>query len=521
MYFSDIVSIIARPLELRDQTVGGLSMATPEAVLRPYKIELLKQLPAAQETFFKWFLAITEVHRPSGDLAKATATVIGWAKALGADAKTDDAGNIVISIPASPGKESVPSLLLQGHLDIVSAGTYEEGGQVPVKLVNGYLTSGVSTLGADDGVAIAAIFAILETAGTFPHGPLEFLITSDEEIGMIGAGKLAPPPFLQSRSMINLDSDEWGEFCTSCAGSVTITYSVPIAREPFAGTALKLGISNLISGHTGVTIHQGRANAIKWIVRLLLAAKAAGLDFRLSEIAGGTRVNAIPNSTTAVVVVADAPAFTELLNKINGQIVAEFRAVEKKGPIFAIDSVAAEGNPLTAAVGYKVLNLLSAIPHGVLQNHFEIEGLVNTSQSLSIVKTDGAAVTAQVFARSNETTQIPLLIQSARAIAELGGVDVSIPEDEISLPWPSALKSKILDVSTSEYTKLVGKPPTVVGIHAGLECGTIQARGYDYLEALSIGPTINGAHTIEEKTNVDSCVKFYQLVQGIVVAWAE
>jgi dipeptidase D len=395
----------------------------------------------------------------------------------------DDVGNIVIRIPAFFSKESIPSSLLQGHLDIVSTGAYEEGGQVPVKLVNGSLTSGVSTLGADDGVAIAAMFTIIESGGSFPHGPLEFLITVDEETGVMGATKLPPPPFLESRSLINLDPEKWGEFVTSCAGGVLASYKVSITRERYAGTALKVSISNLLSGHTGVLIHIGRANAIKWIVRLLLSAKSANLEFRLVSICGGTRENAIPASATAEVVVADAAAFTALLNKINVGIVTEFKAIEVKGPVFEIESVS--GEPLTEAVGYKVLNLLSVIQHGVIQNHFEIPGLVNTSQSLSIVKTEENEVTALVFARSNETSQIPLLIQNIRAIAELGGVCVSIPEDEICLPWQAALGSRVLDVSKTVYKKLFGAEPVVGGIHAGLECGEIQAHGYGYIEALS------------------------------------
>jgi dipeptidase D len=496
-------------------------MTTAEALLRPAKLALLKELPAAEAVFFKWFLAITEVHRPSGDLSQAIATVLGWARALGADTKTDDAGNVVLSLPASAGKEAVPPLLLQGHLDIVAVGTYEAGGQVPVRLVDGRLTSGVSTLGADDGVAVAAMFALLETAGAFAHGPLEFLITADEEVGMVGAGRLPPPPFLASRALLNLDSEIWGHFYTSCAGSVALTFRVPGARAPYAGAALRVAVSNLVSGHTGLEIGKGRANAIKWVVRVLLAARAAGLDFRLASISGGTRSNAIPAGAAAVVVAADAAAFADAVTRASAVIAAEFRAVETKGPLFEVAPADLEGHPLTADAGFKALNLLAVVHHGVIQKHLEIKGLVNTSQSLSIVRTEGDTVTALVYARSNETSQIPLLLQNARAIAEFGGVEVQIREDEIVYPWPAALGSRILDVARAAFTKLFGAEPTVTGIHAGLECGQIQARGYQYLEALSIGPQINGAHTVEEETTVDSCAAFYRLVQRIVAAWAE
>jgi dipeptidase D len=146
---------------------------------------------------------------------------------------------------------------------------------------------------------------------------------------------------------------------------------------------------------------------------------------------------------------------------------------------------------------------------------------VNTSQSLSIVKTNENAVIAAVLARSNETTQIQMLIQNIRAIAEFGGVEVDIPEDEISLPWPAALGSKVVDVSKAVYKRLFGEDPIIGGIHAGLECGEIQTHGYSHIEAVSFGPTILNAHTVEESTEVESCVKFYRLIQGIVIEWAQ
>jgi dipeptidase D len=347
------------------------------------------------------------------------------------------------------------------------------------------------------------------------------LITVDEETGLVGASKLAGPPFLASRSLINLDSEEWGQIITSCAGSAHIDYKVTGVRAAFAGTPLQLTLANLVSGHTGVTIHEGRANGIKWVVRLLLAAKAENIDFRLVSIKGGTRTNALPSDVTAEIVVADANAFTTVVNKLQAQIVNEYRAVEKKGPALTISPITPSAEPFTLADGLKVLNLLSAIPHGVLQNHLEIAGLVNTSQSLSIVETADDVVTAQVMARSNTTSQIYLLVQDARALAELAGVEVIILLNDITLPWPPALGSKVLDVSKAVYVKLFGGEPVVTGIHAGLECGEIQSRGYDYLEALSIGPDVLGAHTIEEKTSVESCVKLYQLILGIVKAWAE
>jgi dipeptidase D len=492
-------------------------MTDAASLLRPYKVDLLKQLPSAQEHFFKWFLAITELHRPTFECAAASATVIGWARALGASVKTDEAGNILISLPASPGKESVPSLCIQGHLDIVTVGTYEEGGQVPVKIVDGTLTSGVSTLGADDGVAIAAMFALLETEKTFVHGPLEFLVTLDEEQGIVGAGSLAGPPFLQSRSLLNLDSEDWGRFFTSCAGSIHIIYTFTGSRADFAGTAVRVSLSNFVSGHTGICIAEGRANAVKWLVRLLQSARSGGVNFTIANISGGTRHNAIPAEAEADIIVDNVPLFTEILEKAHAISISEVQSIETKGPALSITPVGAK-QPYDVTSSQKLVNLLSTIPHGVFMKHLKIPGLVNTSQSLSVVRTEGDTVIIDIYARSNEATQMDWLVQTNTALGELASLPVVVAARQ--QPWPAALGGKIVAAATAAYVELFGKEPIITGVHAGLECGVIQNRGYPDLEAVSIGPDVNGAHTIEEMTTVSSCVDFYRLTLQIVTNWA-
>ena len=487
-------------------------------LLRPCKVELLNQLPAEHKTFFKWFLALTELHRPSGDLAKAREAVIGWAKALGASFTEDSVGNMLFSIPASPGKENVPSMVIQGHLDIVAVGQFEEGGQVPVKIVDGKLTSGVSTLGADDGIAVAAIFALLETEKEFVHGPLEFLVTVDEEIGLVGAAQMAGPPFMKSRTMLNLDSEDWGEFFTSCAGGMNVWYEYKCERAPAAGKKLRLELSGFMSGHTGLVINAGRANAVKWMARLLQAAE--GL-WTLITIEGGDKHNAIPGTAVAEVVVSDEAKFKEIVNRTHEEAKQELKAIELKNPTLVIKDATSGLEALKPEQGKRVVNLISTIHHGVFMNHPEIPGLVNTSQSLSVTKWEGDTLKIQVFARSNEATQMPWLIQYNKSLGELAGVKVDIPESEIVMPWPAALGSKIMDVAKTVYKDLFGSEPKITGIHAGLECGAIQNRGYSDLEAISFGPDVRNAHTIEEYATIDSCSNCYKLTLEIVKKWAQ
>ncbi|KAH0787118.1 cytosol nonspecific dipeptidase [Histomonas meleagridis] len=488
------------------------------ALLSQSKVELLKQLPKADEVFYKWFLAITEVERPSFHLEKAIETVMKWGKELGADVKQDEAGNVLLSIPATPGKENVPSLVLQGHLDIVAVGEFDNG-RVPVKLVDGKLTSGVSTLGADDGIAIATIFAVLELEKTFPHGPLEFLITLNEEVGLLGASKLAGPPFLKSRSMLNLDSEDWGTFITSCAGSLTIWYEYEVKREKFDGKPLLVKLSQFMSGHTGLVIQEGRASALKWMVRLLQYATRKNVEYRLVKISGGDKHNAIPGECLCEVVAKEG--FSEALEAAHKELLAEYKAIELKNPKLEITEITPTALPATKADTEKVVNLISTIHHGVIRMHPEIAGLVQTSQSLSVLKFEGDKMRAQVYARTNESTQMDWLKEFNRGLGALAGVEVNIPENEIQGPWPAALNSKILEFSIQVYEKLFGEKPQVNGIHAGLECGCIQNRGYPDLEAISFGPDVHGAHTIEENVSIESASKCWQLTLGIIKHWAE
>lgn len=487
-------------------------------LLRPFKVDILKQLPAEQQVFFKWFLALTEVNRPSFHLDEARQIVMKWGDALGVPHKEDKAGNILFTIPATKGKEHIKPIALQGHLDIVAVGQLENG-KVPLKLENGKLFSGVSTIGADDGVAIAAMLAVMEEKDKFEHGVIECLVTLDEEVGLVGAGKLEGPPFLQSRTLLNLDSEEWGVFITSCAGSVSIWYDCAVNRAEFSGRTLSVTVSGLLGGHTGITIQEGRSNALKWIARLLMEAKISGSDFRIVSINGGEKHNAIPDNATVVIVTSDS-GIEDKLKKTHQELLHESKAIETKVPKLAISEASVQ-KPMSKESTDKVLNLLLTIYHGVWQMHPEISGLVNTSQSLSVCKTENDLVRYQVYARTNEATQMHLIEEVNRSLASLAGVECKIPPEEIMGPWPAALEAKIIDTAKQVYKRCFGTEAKIEGIHAGLECGCIQNRGYSDLEAISYGPDVVGAHSVDENLSVDSAVKFYTLTLEILKDWAK
>ena len=488
-------------------------------LLREAKQELLKKLPENHNVFFKWFLALTEVYRPSYHLTeKAIPTVVEWGKKLGAEVKQDEAGNILMSIPATKGHENVKPLCIQGHLDMVAVGKFDKEGQVFLKIEDGKLTSGISSIGADDGIAVATMLALIELRDTYSHGPLEFLITLDEEVGLLGAGKLAGPPFLKSRALLNLDSEDWGIFFTSCAGGMSCYYELPLEHEKVEGKALKLSLTQLMSGHTGILIDSGRANAVKWMDRILLEEKAAGVNFRLVSIEGGEKHNAIPGDSRAVVITNDVEKFKEIANKIHEEACKESKTIEIKHPKLEITET--ENVPaLTEACSSKVIDLLAAIYHGVWEMHPEIKGIVRTSQSMSITRTEADKLFVQVYARSNEATMMNWLKSQNEATARLAGCPIRIPADEIQGPWPAALSARITEIAKESFKGLYGEEPTITAIHAGLECGCIQDRGYPDMECVSYGPSVIGAHTTEEYVVIDTACKCFDLTLDIIKRW--
>lgn len=489
-------------------------------LMRQQKMDLLQQMPEKSRTFFKWFFALTEVYRPSGDLDGARQTIIGWADKLGIDHKVDEAGNVLFSIPATPGKENVPSMVLQGHLDIVAVGEFEEKGKVPLKIEGPNLTSGVSTIGADDGVSVATMFTMMETRGEFEHGPLEFLVTMDEEIGLVGASKLAGPPFIKSRTMLNLDTEEWGIIYTSCAGSLSINFEKDLKTdETYEGRPITVKLCDFVSGHTGICIHEGRVNAVKWMVRLLLEARRRGMEFRLCSISGGDKHNAIPNTCNCELYVK-SEGFEDLLTELHNTFIKEVAKIETKNPKISFTQ-GTTVKPLTEDLSMNVINTISSIHHGVWEMHPEIEEMVRTSQSLSVITQENNHIHLQIYARTNEATVMDWLRNQNVALGELAGYQVVIPEEEIQGPWPAALGSRIMDVALDVYERLFHGKPIITGIHAGLECGCIQNRGYSDLEAIAIGPTVKGAHTVEECLEIQTAVDFFDFTLAIVEQWAK
>jgi dipeptidase D len=467
---------------------------------------------------WKYFAEIVRIPRCSKHEEKMTAYILATAKKLGLEAKADQMGNVVVKKPASPGKEKVRRVALQGHLDMVcekNKDTQHDFSKDPIELVrkgNMVMANG-TTLGADNGIAVATNLAIMEDK-TLTHGPLEFLFTVDEETGLTGAAGLQHD-FLQSRTLMNLDSEEEGHLYVGCSGGrdTTGTWALVYDPAPKGWVAAHLMVAGLKGGHSGLEIHQGRGNAIKIMNRVLMQLEPHGA--RLSSINGGNKRNAIPRECEAVVFLPaktldDDAAAVKAFEKTAK---AEVQTVD---PDLQITFEALKGNKgkvFKKAAQAKLCTTISALPHGVIKMSADIPGLVETSTNVAVITTGRKGVSLATSQRSSVASEINEICHSVASIFTLGGAKV---EQGDGYPgWKPNLDSPILKLAKSTYKQLYGKEPEIKAIHAGLECGIIGER-IPGMDMVSFGPTMEGVHSPDERLHIDTVPKFWKFVLEIL-----
>lgn len=458
---------------------------------------------------FDYFREINGIPRPSKHEEKVIAYLEGFAKEHGLAYKTDAAGNVLISKPASPGYESHSGIVLQAHMDMVceAAIDFDFLTQPIGSVIEGnWMHAKGTTLGADDGIGMAIAMAALAD-DTLEHGPLEALFTRDEETGLSGA-KALKPGFFTGRSLINLDSEEEGEIFVGCAGGATTTIRFNYQREDFPDgyTAIRLGVNQLRGGHSGDDINKGRANAIKVIARFLHQIWQR-CDARLVDLRGGNLHNAIPRHAEAIIAVP-IDEKERLLGEFNvfaAEIKEEFH-VQDPEVTFHFESVNMDNTAVHWAVERSVAPALiwslEAVHNGVLAMSQDIVGLVETSSNLASIRTNNeheiVIVTSQ---RSSTASALNYICQMIAATFELAGARVEIGD---SYPgWKPNMKSELLRVAVECYKELFGKEPHVRAIHAGLECGLFTEK-YPELDMISIGPTLRGVHSPSESLYIPS-----------------
>jgi dipeptidase D len=472
------------------------------------------------ELVWKYFAEIARVPRCSKHEEKMTKYVLDTAKKLGLEARADKFGNVVARKPASPGREKARSVALQGHLDMVcekNKETVHDFSKDPIELVRkgNLMMANGTTLGADNGIAVATNLAIMEDK-TLVHGPLEFLFTVDEETGLTGASNLAGE-LLRSRTLLNLDSEEEGALYVGCSGGrdTIATWKTAYEAAPAGSVGGELKVTGLKGGHSGLEIDKGRGNAVKIANRVIQALGAAG--GRLSSIEGGDKHNAIPRETEALVFVP-AKRWEEaagIVKRLEAAIKAEYKTVDPGLAITLTAIKGKKGKVLKRAVQQKLCRTISGLPHGVTQMSPDIAGLVETSTNIAAIHTTPKAVTMATSQRSSVGSELDEIADTVRSVFELGGADAHTSDGYPG--WKPNLQSPILKTAKATYQALYGKEPHVKAIHAGLECGILGER-VPGMDMVSFGPTLEGVHSPDEKIYIDTVEKFWNFLLGILKA---
>jgi dipeptidase D len=471
------------------------------------------------ELMWKYFAEISAIPRGSKNEKKISAYLVQTAKKLGLEVVQDKHLNVIVRKPASAGHEQVPSICLQGHMDMVcekNKETVHDFEKDPIELVrkgNVIMANG-TTLGADNGVAVAANLAIMEDK-SLVHGPLEFLFTSDEETGLTGANGLKAGS-LKSMTMMNLDSEEEGALYVGCSGGRNThgTWKLQAERIPSKSSAMMLTVKGLKGGHSGLEIDKGRGNSLKIMNRALLALMDLGA--RVGSMEGGNKSNAIPREAESLVYIPskDLKKAVKAVAKLNDIMRAELASVEPDLHVELTSCQAPKkGKVLSKNLARQICLTVAALPHGVIKMSADIPGLVETSTNVAIIKTDKKQVELITSQRSSVATEIDEVVQMVAAGLTLGGAKAVTTDGYPG--WKPNLDSVILKTAKASYQGLYGVEPHVKAIHAGLECGIIGEK-FPGMDMVSFGPTLEGVHSPDEKIYIDSVEKFWKFLLEIL-----
>jgi dipeptidase D len=466
---------------------------------------------------WKYFAEIARIPRCSKNETAISKYVMETAGRLGLKARTDRFGNVVVQKPASAGKEWVKSIALQGHLDMVGEKNKDKVhnfAKDPIELVRkgNVLMANGTTLGADNGIAVATNLAIMEDR-SLVHGPLEFLFTVDEETGLTGASNLAPG-MLESRTLMNLDSEEEGHIYVGCSGGRDTLGTWKATYEPApAGTAgAVLKVTGLKGGHSGLEIDKGRGNAVKIINRVIL--RLTPLSARLASVDGGNKHNAIPREAEALLFLPKRKweEAVAAVAQSNIMISAELGSVEPDLTI-TLAPTKKKGKVLAKKLQKQLCSTIAALPHGVTKMSADIPGLVETSTNVAVVRTEKKSVTVATSQRSSVASEIDEICQSVTAVFELGGAAVKGTDGYPG--WKPNMNSEILRLARATYRQLFAKDPEVKAIHAGLECGIIGEK-FPGIDMISFGPTLDAVHSPDEKIYVDTVDRYWKFLLEIL-----
>lgn len=471
----------------------------------------------APQEVFRYFKEISDVPRSSSHNEKISAYLVNFAKEHELEYYQDESGNVIIWKDGTPGYENSDMVMIQGHMDIVAEKTEDSTHDFqndPLELVidGDFLTANKTTLGADDGAAIAMGLALLDSTD-IPHPPLEFIATVDEEIGMLGAYALDGSK-IRSRKVINIDSEEEGIITVGCAGAVDIFTSFPADKKLVNGVKYKYVVDGLLAGHSGLDIHQERANAGQIVARLFLDAREKA-ELNIVSINGGRATNVILGKVDGEVIVAtsDVKAFEESIAASTKEIKAEYRTSDP-GITVSIEAVGeASEEAVDTVCQDNFFKFIVACPTGAEHYSVELKGLVETSHSIGVVKLEDGRLITKSMSRSSVNSRNRLLARKIGIIAEALGAEVEHGSSYGA--WEFNNKSDLLDVCINAYKEQYGEEPVVSAMHAGIECG-IWAEKVGKVDAVSIGPDMTGVHSVNEELSIPSTERTWQYLKLIL-----
>lgn len=466
------------------------------------------------KAIWKIFSDLCDIPRPSKKEQKAVEYAKNFGEKLGLETIVDEVGNVIIKKPATPGMEDRKTVVFQGHLDMVPQKNSDvdhdfETDPIQAYVDGDWVTAKGTTLGADNGMGVAAGLAVLE-ATDIAHGPVEVLMTIDEETGMTGAEALKPG-ILDGDILINLDSEDEGELYIGCAGGVDTNIKFHYKEEavPTETTAFEVDVKGMKGGHSGMDIILGRGNACKSLNRILYNASRT-TDMRLSTIEAGSLRNAIPREAKAIVVVPTSKTgeFKSFVKETGDIMIQELAATEPEMKV-EVKEVAMPSFVIDAKTQENLLKAVYGCPNGVMRMSADMEGLVETSTNLAVIKSHDGYIGVESLQRSAVDSAKDDLAAMIRSIFELAGAEVV---HEGAYPgWQPNMDSPILHTMLKTYEDKWGKRPAIKAIHAGLECG-ILSKPYPHWDMISCGPTIRFPHSPDEKVNIATVQKFWDFI---------
>lgn len=468
--------------------------------------------PASVFGFFEDICNIPHISYHEKELSDYCAN---FARERGLYYEQDEMGNVIIIGEATPGYEEVEPIIIQGHLDMVGDKVPEcpidmEKEPIKVMVAGDYLTADGTTLGGDDGIAVAYGLALLD-AKDIPHPRLEVVLTVSEEVGLEGATGI-DLSCCKAKRLLNIDSEEEGVFTAGCAGGMRADCRIPVETEVKSGTVCQIKTQGFLGGHSGIEINRGRANGNTMMGRFLLFLKEK-TEFDIVEIVGGVKDNVIPKNVTAKLLVTDVEAVKVALAEFNGYLDIEYGVSDPNVELVIEVPGTEECKVLSAASKDKAITALTLMPNGVQAMSMDLPDLVETSLNMGVIKVDEEEINLCFSVRSSLTSAKEFVGAKLKQLIEALGGTISYHGEYPG--WPYARNSKLRDLCVKVYKEQYGKEPKIEVIHAGLECGILSSK-IEGLDCISMGPDMFDVHTPDEKISIGSIARVWEFLKAIL-----